>query len=100
GTAQTIGSLHSPNGLAFSGSGGTITSVSGAAATLVDTGGVAGVWGGQITGNVAFQKAGNTAFTVYSDNTFSGALQLLGSTTTLTDSGRFSGASSIDINGG
>ncbi|MEA3212062.1 MAG: hypothetical protein QOE70_5119 [Chthoniobacter sp.] len=100
GTAQLVGELRSPNNNAFVNSGGTVTSS--AAATLVDAGGVASNWGGQIAGNVFFAKGGNTAFNAYNDNTFSGGLLLMGNTTTLIDSGKFSGLTAgtpINING-
>ncbi|MEA3211483.1 MAG: hypothetical protein QOE70_4540 [Chthoniobacter sp.] len=90
GTAQLVGDLRSPNSNAFSGSGGIITTLTGAS-TLVNAGGVASNWGGQITGNVFFAKSGNNAFNIYSDQTFTGGLLLMGNNTQLIDSGKFSG---------
>jgi len=100
GNSQMIGSLRSPNSNGFAGSGGTVTTSTGAA-TLVDTGGQGDNFGGQITGNIFFAKSGANGLNLYSNNTFSGGLSLMGGTTTLLDSGKFSGLTSstpININ--
>jgi autotransporter-associated beta strand protein len=103
GTSQTLANLQSPgtNGNAFFGSGGTVTSTGGAA-TLVSRQANSN-WGGQITGPVTFVMGNTVAGNVerfYQDNTYTGRTLVTGGILELTDGGRLSGTTAIDLSGG
>lgn len=96
GTVLETNFLASSNTSATAGAGGTVTNTSATQATLIVRNG--GNWGGQITGNVFVGRNQNA--TLSNDNTYTGATLITGATTTLTDLGKLSGTSAIDINGG
>jgi autotransporter-associated beta strand protein len=99
GTSQLIGNLTSPNNNAVTGSGGIVTNSSGTLSTLVANHGNATfvTFGGQITGNVFFAKGGGAqTLTLSNDNTYTGGTLLMAQTT-LTDGGRLSGTTALNI---
>lgn len=101
GTAQVAGDLRSVNNTALFSSGGTLTSSTGAATFFSRQ--ANSNWGGVISGNVTFAQ-GNTTFAnverFYNDNTYTGRTGIMGGTLELTDLGRLSATSGIDINYG
>lgn len=101
GNVQVAGDLRSPNNNAFFGSGGTLTSTGGAAMFVSRQANAN--WGGQITGPVTFVMGNNVMGNVerfYQDNTYTGRTAVFGGTLDLTDFGRLSGTSAIDLNYG
>ncbi len=85
------------NDVAYANGGGTLTNSNLATeSTYVANMDQDRNFSGAITGNLAFQRAGRGTYNMYSDNTYSGATYIMG-TTSLRDEGRLSNTSSITI---
>ncbi|MGC4007426.1 MAG: hypothetical protein QM811_31605 [Pirellulales bacterium] len=98
GNVQVAGDLRSPNNNAFFGSGGTVTSTGGAA-TIVSRQANAN-WGGVISGPITYVMGNTTLGNVerfYQDNTYTGRTLVMGGYLEVTDAGRLSGTTAIDL---
>lgn len=106
GTAQLVGTFYNPNNQAgpvnggYENTGGTITSTAPALFASRSSNNTNQYFGGQITGAVSTLVGGTGTRWYSSDNTFTGRTAIVGGSHVLTDAGRFSGTSGIDVNYG
>lgn len=77
--------------------GGGIVTGSTASSTLVATYTDDRNWAGQLTGAMSFVRTGSNTLTAYSNNTYTGKTLVAGGALTLTDGGRLSGTSELEI---
>ena len=97
GSTQVINNLAVPNGVAYQGSGGTVTS-STAVGTLVDLGAASYSFPGLISGNLFLGKAGSNTLTLNNPNTYNQATLVSGGILSLKDYGTLAATSSINVN--
>ena len=96
GGVQSVGDFTSASLIG----GGTLTNTNATNAIFLTNGtGASSTFAGQITNNVIFEKGGapTLSLTLTNDNTYTGKTIVTGGTLILTDSGRLSGTSAIEI---
>ncbi|CAN5238168.1 hypothetical protein BH11PLA2_BH11PLA2_09590 [soil metagenome] len=100
GNVQQVGDFRHPNNNNFNGNGGAVMS---STAAVLSTRNANANWAGVISGPVTFVMSNTAPGNVerfYNDNTYTGRTGIMGGTLELTDLGKLSGTTGIDINYG